>query len=131
MKKKVKAVEPSKWMKSWKLTKTIAVFLFVLLFTLFQNIGKIMNKEKSLDIIASIVMFVGKFIIIPIIALIVIIALWSVGIDVYNKHIPCKDWLTALSIVLTLFGVIVLLTWAWDRKENNERWGRNRYGATK
>lgn len=27
MKKKVKAVEPSKWMKCWKLTKTIAIFL--------------------------------------------------------------------------------------------------------
>ena len=27
MKKKIKAIEPSKWVKSWKLAKTIAVFL--------------------------------------------------------------------------------------------------------
>lgn len=100
----------------------------MLLYTSFQSIGKIMNKEKFLDIIASIVMFVGKFIIIPIIALIVIIALWSVGMEVYSKHIPCKDWLTALSMVLTLFGLIALFAWASARMEF-KRWYKDREGV--
>lgn len=80
-----------------------------------------MNKEKTLDIIASIVVFIGKFIVTPILALIVILALMTVGMDTYNRHIPLIAWLQAFAIVLPILGGILLLAWATVRREN-KRW---------
>ena len=76
-----------------------------------------MNKEKTLDIIAGIVVFVGKFIITPLVVLIVITAMWCVGVDTYHRHIPMRDWLIAFGTVLPLFGGIWLLSWASVRRE--------------
>lgn len=87
-----------------------------------------MNKERFLDIIASIVVFVGKFIVTPIFILIVIVALWSVGIEIQQKHIPLKHWLMALAIVSPVFGGIYLLSWATVRRED-KRWHNERKGV--
>lgn len=83
-----------------------------------------MNKEKTLDIIASIVVFIGKFIVTPILALIVILALMTVCMDAHNSHIPLIAWLQAFLIVTPIFGGILLLAWATVRREN-KRWNGN------
>jgi hypothetical protein len=77
-----------------------------------------MNKEKTLDILAVVILFICKFIITPILAVVFIISLWSIGLQTYERHIPLKEWAVAFSIVATMFGTIYLLSWAICRREN-------------
>ena len=74
------------------------------------------DKEKLLNSVASIILFAGKFILIPSVSMVVLFGMYTLITDINNKPKPIWSWLSALLIVGTMFLIMYLITWAWKRR---------------